>query len=69
MLKRRSERENSWEKVYVKDTSSKRMLVDPIFAKSAHYRCLQATDLIAYTARRIQPRRGEDPPKQTSTSR
>jgi len=33
--------------------SSKRMLVDPIFAKSAHYRCLQATDLIAYTARRI----------------
>ena len=28
-------------------------MVDPIFANLAHYRCLQAADLIAYTARRV----------------
>ena len=33
--------------------SSKRMLVDTIFAKSTHYRYLQVADLIAYTARKI----------------
>ena len=63
MLKRRSERENSWEKVYVKDTSSKRMLVDPIFAKSAHHCYLQAADLVAYTARRIATKTPRRPSK------
>ena len=32
--------------------SSKRLLPDPIFARSYHYRSLQVADLIAYTYRR-----------------
>lgn len=43
--------------------SSKKILVDPIFANSAHYRCLQAADLIAYTARRVATKTRRKPSK------
>jgi len=43
--------------------SSKRMFVDLIFAKLAHYRCLQAIDLIAYTAKRIATKTRRRPSK------
>lgn len=33
--------------------ASRRILLDPLFARSWHYRCLQLADLVAYTARRI----------------
>lgn len=41
--------------------TSKRILLDPVFARSQHYRSLQVTDLIAYTARRAATMRRRAP--------